>query len=81
MHLQVTSGSNHTQTIMVKKKKKKHTSHDGGSQISTLAGMSLKVATMLGRRGVQHEFTEGTLCWMFISGLSVEIAACSRRLS
>ena len=46
-----------------------------------LAEMSLKVAAILGRRGFQHEFTEGPLCWMFISGLSMEMAACSRRLS
>ena len=35
------------------------------------AEISRKLATILGRRGFQHELIEGPLCWMFIAGLRV----------
>ena len=46
-----------------------------------LVGMSWKLAAILGRRGLQQEFTEGPLCWIFMPGFKVVMAPCSRRLS
>ena len=51
------------------------------THISMLVGMSWKLAAILGRRELQQEFTEGPLCWTFMPGFKVVIAACSRRLS
>ena len=51
------------------------------THISMLVRMSWKPAAILGRRGLQQEFTEGPLCWMFMLGFKVVMAACSRRLS
>ena len=41
----------------------------------------MEAGSDLGKEGIQQEFTEGPLCWIFMPGFKVVMAACSRRLS
>ena len=60
---------------------KSHKNTQAVAHISMLVGMSWKLAAILGRRRLQQEFTEGPLCWIFMPGFKVVMAACSRRFS
>ena len=55
--------------------------HAGSDSYFHVGGNVMKAGNYLGEEGLQPEFTEGPLCWIFMPGLKVVMAACSRRLS